>query len=62
MSRRKQARPIRHLETEDGLVSALPNGKLCSSHCMGLEGVCHAVGVDLTGRQTPDSNFSPPGP
>lgn len=27
MSRRKQARPIRHLESEDGLVSALPNGK-----------------------------------
>ncbi|XP_023720785.1 homeotic protein spalt-major isoform X2 [Cryptotermes secundus] len=31
MSRRKQARPLRHLESEDGLVSSLPNGESSGS-------------------------------
>lgn len=32
MSRRKQARPIRHLESEDGLATSLPNGKYVTLH------------------------------
>lgn len=51
MSRRKQARPIRHLESEDGLVSSLPNGKYVTLHGAVVSYVCTIPRGDVSVRQ-----------